>query len=68
MRKKMIFVVLLLLLGAAILLWPKFHGAMMNHQMAETVEEFISVSDSYPGLYEAMETYNKAIYHERQRA
>lgn len=66
MRKKIILVILLLLFGAAILLWPKFHGAMMNHQMAETVEEFISVSDSYPGLHEAMETYNKAIYHERQ--
>lgn len=66
MRKKIILVILLLLLGAAILLWPKFHGAMMNQQMAKTVEEFISISDSYPGLHEAMEAYNDEIFQDRQ--
>jgi len=84
MGKKVIFVLMLFvfLFGLSLLLFPLWNGALVDRQIGQTVEQFLSREDStvletestdppeeqrpYAELWEEMHAYNENLYAQKQ--
>lgn len=84
MGKKVIFVLMLLvfLFGLSLLLFPLWNGALVDRQIGQTVEQFLTGEDStapetestdpteeqrpYAELWEEMRAYNEDLYAQKQ--
>lgn len=78
-RKLLIFIMLLLFAaGLGVLMYPKLQGAVTDHRIQQTAEDFLGNTETvptepeaaesvlYPELLEAMELYNRQIWEEKQ--
>ena len=73
-RFRIVCAALLLLAGAAVLLWPGLQGSRIEKAETEAVREFRALPKTaekeeraFAALYEEMTAYNRRIFGERQR-